>query len=215
MTHNATVELLSRFLDDDVTPAERRRAESLIAVDPEARAIYQGLRGVRGALAELGDAEPPGHLGALIERRVALEAERSGLWARVDLGLRRFLVEPAMLPAFAVVLALAAMIYLLASGIDRFDRSQEPRILRPPPESLRLQAPRQIAGRTFRFEGDRWIEEGVSSEAAAHAERQSVSPAEIENWVRARPELAGLPELGAAVLVLDGKVVEVVFERGP
>jgi anti-sigma factor RsiW len=212
LTYETTVELLSRLLDGDLTPAERRRAEVLIADDGAAREIYLGLRRVRGALGELAEAEPPGHLGAFIERRVALEAKRSRPWTSADRGLRRFLVEPSMLPALAVLLALAAMIYLLVGGLHRFERAHEPRILRPPPTALRLPAPRQVGGRTFSFAGDRWIEAGVSAEEAARAPRLRVRADEVDAWMGARPELEGLEELGAVVIDLDGEVVEVVFE---
>ena len=113
MTHDATVELLSRYLDGDLGPAEHRKAENLMAEDPEALALYQGLQQVRGSLGQLPEVELPPHLGVLVRRRVALAAEESGLWQRVDARLRRLLVEPAMLPMFAVVLALGAMVYVL------------------------------------------------------------------------------------------------------
>lgn len=214
MTHDATVELMSRYLDGDLTPAERRRAENLMTQDAEALEIYEGLRQVRGSLGRLADAVPPPHLGVLVQRRVALEAEESGLWRRVDSRLRRFLVEPTMLPAFAVVLALAAMVYVLASGLERFERAREPVFLRPPPAAVQVPAPRQIGGKTFEFQGDRWIEQGLSGEAAATAPRLLVSKGESDDWKRAHPELAVVPELGAVVLELDGDVVEIVFERG-
>ncbi len=214
MTHEATVELLSRYLDGDLSPGERRRAESLMTQDSEALEIYQGLRQVRGALGQLTDAGPPPHLGALVQRRVTLVAEESGLWRRVDSRLRRFLVEPAMLPAFAVVLALAAMAYVLASGLERFEGAREPVILRPDPATLREPAPRRIDGRTFEFQGDRWIERGLRGESVATAPRLLVVGQQIGDWTRAHPELAAVPELGAVVLDLDGTVVELVFESG-
>ena len=214
MTHDATVELLSRYLDGDLSPGECEKAESLMTDDAGAREIYEGLRQVRGSLGQLADAAVPPHLGVLVQRRVALEAETSGLWQRVDSRLRRFLVEPAMLPAFAVVLALAAMVYVLASGLDRFERAREPVILRPHPDAVRVQGPREIAGRTFELQGDRWIEQGLTSEAAATAPRQSIAISEIDEWAQAHPALAEVAQLGAVVLNLDGSVVELVFERG-
>ena len=209
----ATVELLSRYLDGDLEPAERRRAEGLMAEDAEAREIYEGLRRVRGALGQLGEQAPPPHLGVLVQRRVALEAEDSSLWKRVDSRLRRFLVEPAMLPAFAVVIALAAMVYVLAHGLDRFERSREPVILRPDPAVLEEPAPHQIDGRVFEYQGDRWVERGLDGEAAAVAPRVYIGTSEVEGWKLAHPELADVPSLGAVVLRLDGEVVELVFER--
>ena len=214
MRHEVTVELLSRYLDGDLGPAERRHAESLMTEDPEALAIYEGLQQVRGSLGQLADAEPPAHLGVLVRRRVALAAEDSGLWQRVDLRLRRFLVEPAMLPAFAVVLALGAMVYVLASGLDRFERGREPVILRPDPSALQAPVPRQIDGRVFEFQSDLWVEQGLSPEQTEAALRLTIGPSEIAEWRLAHPELAGLPELGAAVLDLDGAIVELIFEPG-
>lgn len=214
MSHDTTVELLSRYLDGDLEAAEKRRAESLLQEDARAREIYEGLREVRASLSQMADGAPPAHLGVLVQRRVALEAEQTGLWQRVDARLRRFLVEPGLLPAFAVVLSLVAMVYVLASGVDRFERNREPIILRPSPSAVRAApGPRELAGRTFDFQGDRWIERGVSGEAAATAPRARVAPDEVEAWIAAHPELAAVPELGAVVLQLDGAVVEIVFER--
>jgi hypothetical protein len=117
-----------------------------------------------------------------------------------------------MLPAFAVLLALAAMIYLLVGGLYRFEKAHQPLVMRPPPGALQVPAPRHVGGRTFSFAGDRWVEAGVSSEEAAQAPRLLVRPDEVDAWTSARPELEGLSELGAVVLELDGEVVEVVFE---
>jgi len=215
VTHDATVELLSRYLDGDLNPTERQQVEDLMKSDAATAEIYEGLRQVRGSLGQLADSAPPAHLGVLVRRRVVLEAEESGLWQRVDARLRRFLVEPAMLPAFAVVLALAAMVYVLASGLDRFERAREPLILRPPPEAVRAPAPKEIGGRTFEFQGDRWIELGVDAELAASAPRVRVRWQESAEWQLAHPDLPGVADLGAVVLDLGGEVVELVFEKEP
>ncbi|MCZ6508189.1 MAG: hypothetical protein O7A04_09130 [Acidobacteria bacterium] len=213
MTHEATVELLSRLLDGDVSAVERERIEERIETDAETREIYEGLRRVRSSLGQLADAAPPAYLGALVHRRVALEAEKVGLRSRLERRLH-WLLPPMLLPAFAVVLALAAMFYLLANGLARYERAHEPLILSAPPGSARGPEVVEIDSRVFVREGSRWLESDLTPAAVATARQRRVRPDEIAEWARSRPRLAALAELGVVVVELDGEIVELVFETG-
>ncbi len=205
MNHEATVELLSRFLDGEVTPKERVRVEEWLENDRDVREIYEGLSRVRGSLRQLADAAPPAHLGALVQRRVALEAEASGLWSQVDRRLRSWPVGPAVLGPFAVILALAAMLYVFSNGLARFERAREP-VFVPVP------AARVVAGRQLLRQEGRWVESGLDAARVAAARPRAVGAAELDDWARQRRELAPLAELGTVVLELDGEVVMLVFE---
>ncbi len=207
MRHEATVELLSRFLDGEVTPAERSRVEEWLESDRGVREIYEGLSRVRGSLKQLSDAAPPAHLGVLVQRRVALETEASSLWARVERGLQSWPVVPRVLGPFAIILALAAMVYVLANGLARFERAREPVFVAVP-------AARIVAGRELIRQGGRWVESGLDGAAVAGAKTRIVGPLERAEWTGRRAELAPLAELGTVVLELDGEVVTLVFESG-
>lgn len=210
MTHEATVELLSRYLDGDLSATERERVDVLIESDDAVREIYEGLSRVRGSLAQLAEAAPPSHLGATVQHRVALEAEEAGLWSQVDRGLRRVLA-PATLPVFAVVLALAAMLYVLSHGLARFERPREPLFLPAPPGTVAPAEAVELAGRTLVLRRDRWVESGLEAGEIETAPRRELGAAERDAWIERWPELADAAELGTVVLRLDGEVVELVF----
>lgn len=209
MSHQATVELLSRYLDGQLAGAERTRVEELIAADGEARRIYEGLGQVRGSLQQLANAAPPFHLAALVERRVALAAEESGLWHRVG-RLRGWLFDSPVLPSLAVVLALGGMLYTLAYGLERLERGREPIILSAPPGVVEPELI-AVARRTLRREESRWVESRLGSSEVGSAPRFEFSAAETSAWLARHPELVELRALGAVVLELDGEVVELVF----
>ncbi|MDH3522687.1 MAG: zf-HC2 domain-containing protein [Acidobacteriota bacterium] len=205
MNHEATVELLSRFLDGEVTPGERQRVEEWLAESHEVREIYEGLGRVRGSLGRLAETAPPAHLGELVRRRVALEGEATGLWGRVEGRLRSWTAGPGLLTPFAVVLALAAMLYVLANGLARFERAREPVYVTAPDTRI-------VAGRQLSRHGGRWVEAGLDPARLDEAARIVVAAADAAEWARQRPELAPLVELGTVVVELDGEVVVLVFE---
>jgi anti-sigma factor RsiW len=215
LSHEATVELLSRYLDGDVSAVERQRIGEWIAEDAAAREIYEGLSRVRGALGQLADAAPPNHLGVTVQRRVALEAEQAGLWSQVDRGLRRWVLTPATLPVFAVVVALGAMFYVLSHGLARSTRQHEPVFLAAPPGTVTEPESLDLAGRTLVLRRDRWVETGLTPAEIAEARRVAVPASERLAWVESRPELGRAVELGTVLMRLDGEVVELVFAPEP
>jgi anti-sigma factor RsiW len=211
VSREATVELLSRYLDGDLSAAEHQRVDAWIEADEKVREIYDGLSRVRGSLARLADAAPPSHLDVTVQRRVALEIERTGLWSQVDRGLR-WALAPATLPVFAVILALAAMLYVLANGLARFERPREPLFLPAPPGTVAAPESLEVAGRVLTLRRDRWVESGLEPAEIEAARRVEVGAAERPEWIGRRPELAPAAELGTVLLRLDGEVVELVFE---
>lgn len=207
MKREATVELLSRFLDGEVTPKERARVVDWLENDRGVREIYEGLSRVRGSLKQLADTPAPAHLGVLVQRRVALETETSNLWSRVDRRLRSWPLGPAILTPFTVVLALAAMLYVLANGLARFERAREPVFVAVPEV-------RVVAGRQLLRHGDRWVESGLDVASVAAAETTMVGDVEWAEWTRRGWDMVAFVELGTVVLELDGEVVILVFEPG-
>jgi anti-sigma factor RsiW len=205
VNHEATVELLSRFLDGEVTPREHATVEEWLENDHGVREIYEGLSRVRGSLRLLADAAAPAHLGALVQRRVALETEESGLWSRVERRLRIWPVGPAVLTPFAVILALAAMLYVFANGLARFERAREPVFVAVPEV-------RVVAGRQLLRHGGRWVESGLEAARVSAARSIVFNARERAEWTRQRPDLEPLAELGAVVIELDGEVVVLVFD---
>ena len=64
----ATDELISRYLDDDLDTAERRRCEERLATEPELRDALAGLQRGRMAVARLAvEMAPPAALDTLLE----------------------------------------------------------------------------------------------------------------------------------------------------
>ena len=68
-------ELLSAYLDDELTPEERARVEERMAADPRARQLLEELRAVSRAMKEL----PPATLGTDLRETVLRRAERAML----------------------------------------------------------------------------------------------------------------------------------------
>ncbi len=216
MSSTDTLELLSRFLDGDVDEPERVRAESLLQEDAEARRLYEGLARVRGRLADLPEVTAPAHLGALVQQRLAVEADEVTVWGRLDRQLRRWLLDPSFLPAFAVLLALAAMIYALSFGIARFERDSGPVILSAPeavtaPEGRAPARSRALASREFVRRGELWVEAGL---VPAAPDLPVLSGAELEEWLTGHRELAALEPLGVVIVEVEGAAIGLDFTAG-
>ena len=61
-------EMLSAYLDDEVSPAEREMVEAALGASAEARAELEALRGARQLLRDLPRLEPPPELRPLLRR---------------------------------------------------------------------------------------------------------------------------------------------------
>lgn len=203
----ATLELLSRFLDGELTPSERRRVERLLEDDADAQRLLEGLSRVRSGLSSLPELEVPPHLGAVVRRGVVAETEERTVWQRLDRQLKRWSIDPSFLPALAVIVAVGTMLYLLAQGTARIERDGGPLILSAPPGAELPIETTAAAGRELRREGELWIEIGADTTAPARVLRGT----ELDGWLAARPELAELRPLGVVVIEVDGEVVRLDF----
>lgn len=128
MSGHPAVELLSGYLDAEVSPAELRRVEGHLSDCSECRRTVAGLRAVAEGVRRLEAVAPPATLAESVERgvrRVGLAEPRA---ARLEKNLRRWMAQPVLAPVFAIILALGAIVYLFAFGVAR-DESRGTRLV--------------------------------------------------------------------------------------
>ncbi|MDX1502111.1 MAG: zf-HC2 domain-containing protein [Thermoanaerobaculia bacterium] len=212
MSGHASVEQLSRYLDEELAARERSAVEVHLGDCASCRERLVGLRRVVGELERLQEQAPPRQLGALVRRRLQQKRPPGSLVARLEERVRRVPVTPPLLPLFGVLLALAIALYLLALAAARWE-SSGPGQQRPAPPSAET-APaeppaagwRRLAGRDFRRSGDVWLERGVGPQESA----------ERVEWLSPdlAAELAELSDLDGPVrLRLHGRLVEIDPDR--
>lgn len=109
------LELLSAYLDGEVTPAERAAAEKLIERDDNARDLYRRLRRTSAMLGELPRLAAPASVQQEVLSRYHSK-HRPGLLKRLS-GLIRPLLSPAPAVAFVgTVFVVGAIILLVITG---------------------------------------------------------------------------------------------------
>ncbi len=193
-----TEDLLSAYVDDELDVSERRALEAHLGNCVSCQHRLESVRRLVGGLRSLDRASAPPALAGSIHRRLALdESQRS-------LDRYRLRLPPAgRLPThgfvlFAVILALAAILFLFAEALQRQDSAPAEGAGEPSRRAL-------VDGRTFEMQAELWIEQGVDPAAA---EWQPVSS---ELAARMLDELPGLSSLldtgGGAVLTWEGQVV--------
>lgn len=227
MSGHATAESLSLYLDAALPAAERRQIEEHIEGCPRCRQRLDGLRRVVSGLGRLPTAAPPEDLAARVVREIDLRGRRSR-WSRL---LEDGLPGPALgsppLHILALVLALGAIIYVFAQGLE-MSRERSTRIVLPGAESVILEEPGDLAetpaartagdslfllgGHFYRAEGV-WVEEGLAERLPDS--RVALKTAGVE--AAAVPEVAELAALGGPLRLRVGEeVVEIAFDRvGP
>ncbi len=221
MTVHASAEVLSSLLDGELTEAERREAERHLAGCADCRARLDSLGRVVGTLKRLERAAPPEALAQLVQRRVALVGTRRSYLDRMEERLQRLGKGSPLAVSFALVLALAVMVYLLSHGTARQQQRGVP-IVVPTAEAAREFAaanahrePKTLeaGGRRFVLSGERWLEHGLERDEAAGTLAVSTVVTQgspegeallgREGWLE---ELLGKGE-GKAVVFRDGEAV--------
>lgn len=234
MTH-PILEVLSSLLDDELGADERLQVESHIESCGECRNRLDRLRRVVQTLADLESAAPPAQLGHSVRRALVATGNPQNLRARLETAASRWIVPAATLSTFAVVAAMAIIVYLLAWGLGEVDRARqvsgEGLSDRPPlqhgpasaigsgssrvegrgsAESGPSSLMREIAGINFVRRGDVWEQQGLEgSQAGRTIDAGSQAGQE---WLRSHPDLSELAQLGGAVRVRVGtEILELRF----
>lgn len=225
MSGHATAESLSLYLDAALPVAERRQVERHLEDCPACRQRLDGLRRVVAGLGRLPTAAPPEDLGARVAREIDLR-DRRGRWSQLlGAGLPRPLAGAPPMHLLALVLALGAIVYLFAHGLE-LSRERPTRIVMPgaaslfePPAAAGAE-PAAAAGEQIRLLGGRfehrdgvWVELGL----AGREPDSRVAVAAGGEAVAALPEIAELVALGAPLRLRVGPdVVEIAIEpAGP
>jgi anti-sigma factor RsiW len=211
MTAHPEVEILSTYLDRELSRPERCQVEEHLERCEDCRQRLSSLQRVVGDLQALERLAPPPHLGAHLHRLASLEASQPTLIQRLEHRASRFILQPSIAPIFAIVMALILIIYLLSWGLHRQATGRIPVHLEPEGtriESTEVESPRQIAGRAFRLDDGVWVEEGLGDETAV--ETMSSSDPRVQSWLAATPELQEIAALGDRVrLRMGDRVVEI------
>jgi hypothetical protein len=149
-----------------------------------------------------------------VEQYIRLEAGRQGLVEKVERRLGVLMAQPSMLPTFALVVALAAIVYLYAYGLERHQQRGVPVIFEPPAGNVgRDPAPsREVAGRVFALHEGGWRETG-SAGAVPTVVLDLTTPEGAARWIERYPELEQLSrELDGRVVVrLEEEWIEVIL----
>lgn len=214
MPAHATLEQLSGLLDAELEPRQQRRVEVHLEECEECRVRLAGLETVVGELARLRQQAPPAHLGALVRSGVRRLSNQPRLRDRLERVAGRFTQPPGLLPAFGVVLALGAILYLFSLGVAKRERGSGTQVIFESAIDDAAEAAadgdrRDAAGRPFAFVDGVWIERGLPRNEPDRVLAAGAVPA-------AEPELAAAVEklrgLRPAVRFLYGdEVVEVRF----
>lgn len=156
------LDLLSSYLDGELSGSARRAVEDHVAACPGCRAELERLRRVVARLRGLEREAPPPLLMERVSREVAVAGRSSGLTARVERALRRLPVESSTLVTFGVVIALTAITALFVAGLDESDRvrSRGAETVAEGGEDLRVVSA-VVGGRTFDRRGAVWRERGT------------------------------------------------------
>ena len=224
MSGHTTAEGLSLYLDASLPAGERRRVEDHLEACPECRQRLDGLRLVVAGLGRLPTAVPPEDMAARVAREIHLRGRR-GRWTRLLDGMPGPMLSAPPVHLLALVLALGAIVYMFAYGVEN-RRERPTRIVLPGPQAVVAEPPAATAapmearsagaglyllGGRFEWAGGIWVEDGLAGrepDARLSLDASGEGAADV-------PELAEIAELGAPVrLKMGGEVVEIAVLSG-
>lgn len=225
MSQHLAVELLSSYVDEEVTPAQLRLVEDHLSACTECRRTLSGLRAVAASVRRLETVAPPPTLSAAVERRVRLATLEKPRGFGFEEGLRRWLGQPVLAPAFAVVLALGAILYLFALGVSERGQTTTRVVVAsvPDEEDKGSSEERRRFEADFEASAPEMISTGRSSEparpGAAELPRtvgsKTVAAAEPTSPASDTPEGAATERRDVLLRKLSAKLEEVEAETAP
>lgn len=199
MTAHADVEILSAYLDRELTASEAERLEDHLRDCSRCRHHLDSLSSVVTGLHRLERVEAPSLLASKVRRRVALEREDRALGSWLDRLERRLAgmkLNSATFTLAAVILALAAISYLFIQHVDRAERQRTPLV-------VTSTVPWTVPG-AFERRGDAWwpaeVPEGTPVDVT-----YPVDATEAQAIFQARPEIEKLLSEETALVVRDGE----------
>jgi hypothetical protein len=207
MSGHATAEVLSAYIDQELSRPQLRLVETHIEACEECRERLRGLRRVVGQLHRLETVAPPPVLAQQVQRRIALDGGRpKGLVERLERRLGGLPLEPSVAVTFALVFSFAVILYLFGWWVG--DRGGTT-VLVPPISAEANGSLVEVDGRLFELEGDLWVERGLDPQAPV----RTVTVAEAEglalleryprfvNWLVAGRSVRLVLETGEAVQI--------------
>lgn len=177
MNRHLKNELLSAYLDDEVSPAEAQSLENHLATCESCRVRLAGMRRTIHRIGAVERPAPPPWLAQRVRRHV-LEAARPSLWMQLRQALLQLSLQSRLSSALSMTLTLAVLVFLLAHDVDRQEQQPEPEAVRALPAAGRpapsdtaivvleeeiLVTTSEVAGRTFVREedGEIWVQAGL------------------------------------------------------
>ena len=120
---HATVEVLSSYLDDELTVDRRQRVERHLRHCEECQHQLEGLHAVVRHLEGLSRISPAPYLEQRVMRNAAASSRQESLLDRLEKGASRLHIERwVWMPTFGMVIALVSIIYLFSLGLERQGR---------------------------------------------------------------------------------------------
>lgn len=210
-------ELLSAYLDGELSPHHSESVEAHLESCASCRTRLDGLRRVVHSLARLERASPPPLLARSVERRVALFDREASFVERLESRLQGIRLDSPMVVTFAVVLALATIVFLFSHGVAN----------RRGDVSLKLATPEaahglldelegvEIEGRWLQRDGAVWVQQGTAEQAAETVAWDSDRGRAVR---RAHPwldDLLTLSDANAVRFVTDGGETLLLLRNEP
>lgn len=213
---HTTAEKLSAYLDGQLRPVEAERVEAHLAACPVCQRDLEGMQQVVSSLHHLERMKPPSSVKRAVVHRIAFEGQREDLITRLERGFSVFNRQSPILFLFALIMALAIMVFFFAYALHQEQNATTPVLFEapvravPPAEGER----RTVAERDFHLREGVWVEEGVDTSAPERTIIAADSDAG-RSFLAAYPELSALASLGnVVVFTVDGETIELHSEKG-
>lgn len=206
MRQEARAELISAYLDNELQGEDAERFQKLLAEDESVRREVEGMRSVVSNLRHLERMAPPPTLDHHVARRIALAGEHRSLLDRIEGGLAGVQSPSNNFLMFALVFALAIIVYLFSAHLGK--DSMVPVVFEADPqapivEDIENATSVLMGSRLFlRHKDGRWVEDGLSEQDIAAAQTVQVDSAVGRELLEHHPDLKGLTLLGDAIFRL-------------